>query len=489
MGGLGSGKGKPGGKQGFASSSNRYAATPYSWWGAGDFHLWEEQTDAEWWQREQNPSASSWGPAWQRGWDESWEEAAPSHAAGTHKGRGKAAPPQKGQVPRGTSRGKPSGPARQRYARQRGAGAASAAAALSEDEMQQPAARRWPELQRWAENTQGVSHEEEVVPWYYLCDGEMLRCRYPYNLAFGWPETGPDSMRIIQEEAATENIRINLRARGRGHTNVMIILGPPGTTRAWYSRVRAATKVRHPDATLPKVHSVWMVPVRQGVLNPHENMEPSGDTEESSASSVEEDRNTKPSEDRVRRLKKVAGVPPPPPGDPDQPQQGEPFLLPESSMPPTWQGSTPFVATEHKAGAEAAPASGAAASSGDYGLRPKRRAEAAPARRFAEEGAEETMQVESEDEEVEPPDAVPRERAKNPVNPKVARMYEAALDAFKAPVLRLFLVFNAYQHMHVHPCHYVVIVNVCVYLENICCVLVDLTSSRNNAQQTMRLLH
>ena len=44
------------------------------------------------------------------------------------------------------------------------------------------------------------------------------------------------------------------------------------------------------------------------------------------------------------------------------------ILLPESRMPPSWQGSTPFVATEHAAGAEAAPAPGAAASSGGYGL-------------------------------------------------------------------------------------------------------------------------
>ena len=60
------------------------------------------------------------------------------------------------------------------------------------------------------------------------------------------------------------------------------------------------------------------------------------------------------------------------------------------------------------------------------------RAEAAPARTAREQGSKEGMAVDSEDNAMQPPDTVPREPAQQPVNQKVARLYEAALDAFKA---------------------------------------------------------
>jgi len=49
------------------------------------------------------------------------------------------------------------------------------------------------------------------------------------------------------------------------------------------------------------------------------------------------------------------------------------------------------------------------------------------------------MAVDPEDQEMQAPDAVPREPAQHPVNQKVARLYEAALDAFKAPMKRVHL--------------------------------------------------
>jgi hypothetical protein len=57
-----------------------------------------------------------------------------------------------------------------------------------------------------------VTPEEEALPWYYQCDGELLRCKYPYNLKVGWPPEGSNSIAVIRRDAETEGIRIHVRA-------------------------------------------------------------------------------------------------------------------------------------------------------------------------------------------------------------------------------------------------------------------------------------
>jgi hypothetical protein len=190
-----------------------------------------------------------------------------------------------------------------------------------------------------------VAPGEEALPWYFQCDGELLRCKYPYNLKVGWPPEGKRSIALIQREAEQEGIRIHVRARGKEHTKVMLtITGPPGTTKAWYSRVRAGTKTLHLRAHLPSVHRVWIVPVSEGKLGPNQDLAPTGDTEESSSSCDVDEHETRPTAARVRKLGQYAGVVPEA-SDAGSKKEAAPFLVPESNLP-----SSPQARQEKRAG-------------------------------------------------------------------------------------------------------------------------------------------
>jgi hypothetical protein len=148
---------------------------------------------------------------------------------------------------------------------------------------------------------------------------------------------------------------------------------------------------------------------------------------------------TRPSEARVRKLGQYAGVVPEA-SDAGSKKEAAPFLVPESNLPSSPQARQEKRAGETRAaGSEAAPEPGSTASSSGGAMPTGSRAEAAPARTPGEQAAEQGMAVDPEDQEMQAPDAVPREPAQRPVNQKVARLYEAALDAFKAPMKRVHL--------------------------------------------------
>ena len=278
-----------------------------------------------------------------------------------------------------------------------------------------------------------MTPEEEALPWYYQCDGELLRCKYPYNLKVGWPPEGTNSIAVIQRDAEIEGIRIHVRARGKEHTKVMLtIIGPPGTTKAWYSRVRAGTKAVHPKAQLPSVHRVWIVPVSGGRLGMNEDSQPTGDTDESSDASDEDEHDTRPTADHVCKLSKAAGVVPEQ-SDAGNKEEAAPFLVPEPLQPSSQQSQQENLAgAARAAGAEAAPAPVSTASSSGGVMHAGARAEAAPARTPRAQGSKEDMDLDAEDNEMQPPDKVPRGPAQRPVDQRVARLYEAVLDAFQA---------------------------------------------------------
>jgi len=249
----------------------------------------------------------------------------------------------------------------------------------------------------------------------------------------GWPPEGTNSLAAIQQDATIEGIRIHVRARGKEHTKVMLtITGPPGTTKAWYSRVRAGTKAVHPKAQLPSVHRVWIVPVSGGKLGMNEETQPTGETDESSDASDEDEHDTRPTADHVCKLSKAAGVVPEQ-SDAGIKEEAAPFLVPEPLQPSSQQSQQENVAgAARAAGAEAAPAPVSTASSSGGVMHAGARAEAAPARTPRAQGSEEGMDMDAEDNEMQPPDTVPREPAQRPVDQKVARLYEAVLDAFQA---------------------------------------------------------
>ncbi len=85
---------------------------------------------------------------------------------------------------------------------------------------------------------------------------------------------------------------VKVRARGPRHTCVMLtVLGPPGCTRCWYSRLRDATRTHLPDGRKPRtVRKVWVVPIVQGKLDKNKQEEEaapaSDDNEETSDEST-----------------------------------------------------------------------------------------------------------------------------------------------------------------------------------------------------------
>jgi hypothetical protein len=177
---------------------------------------------------------------------------------------------------------------------------------------------------------------------------------------------------------------------------------------------------------------VWIVLVSEGRLGPNQSAQPTGDTEESSSASDVDEHDTKPTADHVRKLSQAAGVVHEQ-SDAGNKEEAAPFLVPESLQPSSQQSQQEKLAgAARAAGAEAAPAPVSTASSSGGVMHAGTRAEAAPARTPRAQGSKEGMDMDAEDNEMQPPDTVPREPAQRPVDQKVPRLYEAVLDAFQA---------------------------------------------------------
>jgi hypothetical protein len=240
------------------------------WWGwTGDRAWWSER-----WAPYQSWS-EQYGPGEGKGW---WGEAAPppsTKAAGkgkTGKKKGGQEQPAEAQGQAASSGG--AGQAKAASKASPGKGGAPSQKGEAGGKAAPPPPARW-DLARQQAEAAGKGDEFEDFPWYYLADGELLRVPYPYNMKEGWPETGPDSLREISLAATKVGCSVKLRARGARHTNVMLtIVGPPGCTRCWYSRLREATRKHLPDGRKPRTErKVWVVPIVQGKLEKNKQEE------------------------------------------------------------------------------------------------------------------------------------------------------------------------------------------------------------------------